>query len=128
MTKSIIRSAISALVAFALVFGTVAIAPTRTSAASLSTSINGLFPKSVGGIPLRRHEKLRLRKISWISPGSTARCNLSKFRQFERFLGSSGVDPNSPGRRDHFMQIRLSAAEVLTTSSASRSANSILPR
>jgi hypothetical protein len=48
MKKPILRSVISGLLAFALVFGTVTIAPTRSSAASLSTSIIGMFPKSVG--------------------------------------------------------------------------------
>jgi hypothetical protein len=38
MKKPILRSVISGLLAFALVFGTVTIAPTRSSAASLSTS------------------------------------------------------------------------------------------
>jgi hypothetical protein len=92
MTKSNIRSAISALLAFALVFGTVTIAPTRTSAASLSTSIIGMFPKSVGEFSYA--DLKAARKFPWFTQ-LYGQVLPPKFRQFEQFLGSSGVDPNS---------------------------------
>src|ERR1700678_1679468 len=92
MTKPIIRSAISALLAFALVFGTVSVAPTRTSAASLSTSIIGMFPKSVGEFSYA--DLKAARKFPWFSQ-LYGQVLPPKFRQFEQFLGSSGVDPNS---------------------------------
>ena len=92
MTKTIIRSAISALLAFALVFGTVTIAPTRTSAASLSTAIIGMFPKTVGEFSYA--DLKAARKFPWFSQ-LYGQVLPPKFRQFESFLGSSGVDPNS---------------------------------
>jgi hypothetical protein len=92
MTKSIMRSAISALLAFALVFGTVTIAPTRTSAASLSTAIIGMFPKSVGEFSYA--DLKAARKFPWFNQ-LYGQVLPPKFRQFEQFLGSSGVDPNS---------------------------------
>jgi hypothetical protein len=92
MTKSIIRSAISALLALALVFGTVSVAPTRIAAASLSTSIIGMFPKSVGEFSYA--DLKAARKFPWFTQ-LYGQVLPPKFRQFEQFLGSSGVDPNS---------------------------------
>ncbi|HXN27719.1 MAG TPA: hypothetical protein VN902_11395 [Candidatus Acidoferrales bacterium] len=92
MKSPMLRSAISALVAFALVFGTVTIAPTRTSAASLSTAIIGMFPKSVGEFSYA--DLKAARKFPWFSQ-LYGQVLPPKFRQFEQFLGSSGVDPNS---------------------------------
>ncbi len=92
MKNSIIRSAISALLALALVFGTVSIAPTHTSAASLSTSIIGMFPKSVGEFSYA--DLKAARKFPWFTQ-LYGQVLPPKFRQFESFLGSSGVDPNS---------------------------------
>jgi hypothetical protein len=92
MTKPIIRSVISALLAFALVFGTVTIAPTRTAAASLSTSIIGMFPKSVGEFSYA--DLKAARKFPWFTQ-LYGQVLPPKFRQFEQFLGSSGVDPTS---------------------------------
>jgi hypothetical protein len=92
MTKTIIRSAISALLAFALVFSTVTIAPTRTAAASLSTAIIGMFPKTVGEFSYA--DLKAARKFPWFSQ-LYGQVLPPKFRQFESFLGSAGVDPNS---------------------------------
>ena len=92
MKKPILRSVISGLLAFALVFGTVTIAPTRSSAASLSTSIIGMFPKSVGEFAYA--DLKAARKFPWFSQ-LYGQVLPPKFRQFEQFLGSSGVDPNS---------------------------------
>jgi len=92
MTKPIIRSAISALLAFALVFGAVSVAPTRTSAGSLSTAIIGMFPKTVGEFSYA--DLKAARKFPWFSQ-LYGQVLPPKFRQFEQFLGSSGVDPNS---------------------------------
>jgi hypothetical protein len=92
MTKPIIRSAISALLAFALVFGAVSVAPTRTSAGSLSTAIIGMFPKTVGEFSYA--DLKAARKFPWFTQ-LYGQVLPPKFRQFEQFLGSSGVDPNS---------------------------------
>jgi hypothetical protein len=92
MKSPIIRNAIAALLAFALVFGAVNIAPTRTAAASLSTSIIGMFPKSVGEFSYA--DLKAARKFAWFSQ-LYGQVLPPKFRQFEQFLGSSGVDPNS---------------------------------
>ena len=92
MTKPIIRIAISGLLAFALVFGTVTIVPARTLAGSLSTAIIGMFPKYVGEFAYA--DLKAARKFPWFSQ-LYGQVLPPKFRQFEQFLGSSGVDPNS---------------------------------
>ena len=92
MTKTILRSAVSVLLAFAMVFGTVTIAPTRTSAGSLSTAIIGMFPKTVGEFSYA--DLKAARKFPWFTQ-LYGQVLPPKFRQFEQFLGSSGVDPNS---------------------------------
>jgi hypothetical protein len=83
---------ISGLLAFALVFGTFTIAPSRTSAGSLSTAIIGMFPKSVGEFSYA--DLKAARKFPWFSQ-LYGQVLPPRFRQFEQFLGSSGVDPNS---------------------------------
>src|SRR6202041_2400423 len=92
MKRLVLRRVISGLLAFAFVFGTVAIAPTRSSAASLSTSIIGMFPKSVGEFCYAVLKAAR--KFRWFTQ-LYGQVLPPKFRQFEQFLGSSGVDPNS---------------------------------
>src|SRR5271163_692834 len=88
MTKPIIRSAISALLAFALVFGAVSVAPTRTSAGSLSTAIIGMFPNTVGEFSYA--DLKAARKFPWFSQ-LYGQVLPPKFRPFEQFLGSAGV-------------------------------------
>src|SRR6202007_1903285 len=92
MKKSVTRGAISGILAFRLVFGTMTIAPTRTSAGSLSTAIIGMFPKSVGEFSYA--DLKAARKFPWFSQ-LYGQVLPPKFRQFEQFLGSSAVDPNS---------------------------------
>ncbi|MFZ3215297.1 MAG: hypothetical protein WA192_04480 [Candidatus Acidiferrales bacterium] len=92
MKQSIIRIAISALLAVALVVGAVTFAPTRTSAGSLSTAIIAMFPKNVGEFSYA--DLKAARKFSWFSQ-LYGQVLPPRFRQFEQFLGSSGVDPNS---------------------------------
>jgi len=92
MKSKITRSGISGLLAFALVFGTITIAPQRSSAASLSTAVIGMFPKTVGEFSYA--DLKAARKFPWFSQ-LYGQVLPPKFRQFEQFLGSSGVDPNS---------------------------------
>jgi hypothetical protein len=83
---------ISGLLAAALVLGTVTIAPTSTSAGTLSTAIIAMFPKNVGEFAYA--DLKAARKFSWFSQLND-QVLPPRFRQFEQFLGSSGVDPNS---------------------------------
>jgi hypothetical protein len=89
---SIVRSAISGLLAAALVFSTVTVAPRRASAGTLSTAIIGMFPKNVGEFAYA--DLKAARKFSWFAQLND-QVLPPRFKQFEQFLGTSGVDPNS---------------------------------
>ena len=68
------------------------IAPQRASAGSLSTAIIGMFPKQVGEFAYA--DLKTARKFSWY-PQLREQLLPSRFRDFERFLVSAGVDPNT---------------------------------
>jgi hypothetical protein len=67
-------------------------APQRSLAGSLSTSIIGMFPKQVGEFAYADLKSAR--QYSWF-PQLREQLLPSRFRQFEQFLASAGVDPNS---------------------------------
>jgi hypothetical protein len=66
--------------------------PQRVSAGSLSTAITGMFPKQVGEFAYADLKSAR--KYPWF-PQLREQLLPSRFRQFEQFLVSAGVDPNS---------------------------------
>jgi len=68
------------------------VVPQRASAGSLSTSITGMFPKQVGEFAYADLKSAR--KYPWF-PQLREQLLPSRFRQFEQFLASAGVDPNS---------------------------------
>ncbi|MFZ1973400.1 MAG: hypothetical protein WAU89_11180 [Candidatus Acidiferrales bacterium] len=92
MKHSITRSAISGLLAAALILSTVTIVPKRTAAGALSTAIIAMFPKNVGEFAYA--DLKAARKFSWFSQLNN-QVLPPRFKQFEQFLGTSGVDPNS---------------------------------
>jgi hypothetical protein len=89
---SIVRSAISGLLAAGLLLSTGTITPSRLSAGTLSTAVIGMFPKSVGEFAYA--DLKAARKFSWFSQLND-QVLPPRFKQFEQFLGTSGVDPNS---------------------------------
>ena len=82
---------ISVLVAGLLV-ATLAVAPQRCFAGTLSPSVIGMFPKQVGEFAYADLKSAR--QYSWF-PQLREQLLPSRFRQFEQFLASAGVDPNS---------------------------------
>src|SRR5215472_9507665 len=76
----------------AAIIGMVAVAPPPTAAGSLSTGVIGLFPKQVGEFAYA--DLKTARKFAWF-PKLREQLLPSKFRQFEQFLTSAGVDPNT---------------------------------
>ena len=66
--------------------------PSRIAADSLSTNVIGMFPKDVGEFAYADMKSAR--KLSWF-PQLRDQILPSRFRQFEQFLASAGVDPNS---------------------------------
>jgi hypothetical protein len=66
--------------------------PRPASAGSLSTAIVGMFPKDVGEIAYA--DLKTSRKFSWF-PQLREQLLPSRFRDFEKFLASAGVDPST---------------------------------
>jgi hypothetical protein len=69
-----------------------AFAPQTSSAGSLSTAVVGMFPKEVGEFTYADLKSAR--KFPWFSQ-LKEQLLPSHFRDFEKFLASAGVDPNT---------------------------------
>ena len=92
MTHPIARlRAITFLIAGILLASLLA-APPTSFAGTLSTAIVGMFPKEVGEIAYA--DQKTSRKFSWF-PQLREQLLPSRFRDFEKFLASAGVDPNT---------------------------------
>ncbi len=74
-----------------LLAGFVGIAP-RADAGTLSTSVIGMFPKEIGEFAYADLKSAR--KFPWF-PQLRDQLLPSRFRQFEKFLSSAGVDPDT---------------------------------
>lgn len=92
MRKSMHRLGTTFVLAAGLMFCVLIGAPQRSLAGSLSTSVIGMFPKQVGEFGYADLKSAR--QYSWF-PQLREQLLPSRFRQFEQFLGSTGVDPNS---------------------------------
>ena len=92
MRKPVTRIVVVALLALAVAFGAFTAIPTRTSAGSLSTAIIGMFPKDAGEFAYA--DLKTARKYPWFSQLNDQLLP-PRFHQFQQFLASSGVDPNS---------------------------------
>ena len=86
------RLIVFALLAVVAMLASFAAVPSRSSAGSLSTGIIGMFPKQVGEFAYADLKSAR--KFAWF-PKIREQLLPSKFRQFEQFLTSAGVDPNT---------------------------------
>ena len=86
------NAAISAIAAASLLAVALLAAPQPARAGRLSTDIIALFPKDVGEFAYADLKKAR--SMSWF-PQLQEQMLPDRFRQFEKFLASAGVDPNS---------------------------------
>jgi len=68
------------------------LAPQRAAAGSLSTAVMGMFPKEVGEFSYADLKSAR--KFPWFNQLKEQMLP-SHFRDFEKFLASAGVDPNT---------------------------------
>jgi hypothetical protein len=80
------------VLAVAVGFSTFLALPKRVYAATLSASIIGMFPKDIGEFAYA--DLKASRKYAWF-PQLRDQMLPSKFVQFEQFLKSAGVDPNT---------------------------------
>jgi hypothetical protein len=92
MRKSMRRLGTTVILAAGLLLATLIGAPQLSLAGSLSTSVIGMFPKQVGEFAYADLKSAR--QYSWF-PQLREQLLPSRFRQFEQFLTSAGVDPNS---------------------------------
>lgn len=75
-----------------LLFASLVILPRPSFAGTLGTDIIGMFPKTVGEFAYA--DMKAARKFPWF-PQLREQLLPSKFRQFEQFLTTAGVDPNT---------------------------------
>jgi len=87
-----VMTAISKAGAAAIVTAILLAAPKPTHAGRLSTDVIALFPKNIGEFAYADLKKARSQK--WF-PQLQDQMIPEKFKQFEKFLASAGVDPNS---------------------------------
>jgi len=92
MRQPILRFSVIALLAAVALLGALTMVSTRSSAGALSTAVIGMFPKSVGEFAYA--DLKAARKYSWF-PQIREQLLPSRFRQFEQFLSSAGIDPNT---------------------------------
>src|ERR1700679_1033479 len=92
MRQPVTRIVVVALLAVAVTFGALTAIPTRTSAGSLSTAIIGMFPKDAGEFA---YADLKTARKYPGFPQPNDQPLPPRLHQFEQFLSSSGVDPNS---------------------------------
>jgi hypothetical protein len=83
---------VTALLASGVLVLASAIAPRTSFAGTLSTQVIGMFPQNVGEFAYA--DMKTARQYSWF-PQLREQMMPSRFRQFEQFLISAGVDPNT---------------------------------
>ena len=84
--------AISTFVASGLLFGAALTLPKPAQAGTLGANVIGMFPKDVGEFGYADMKKART--LKWF-PQLQEQVLPERFRQFEKFLASTGNDPNS---------------------------------
>lgn len=86
------RIAIGSLAAAALLAAVLAVFPSRSTADSLSETILAMFPKDVGEFAYADMKSAR--QYPWFAQ---VRDQLlpARFREFEKFLNTAGIDPNT---------------------------------
>jgi hypothetical protein len=80
------------MLASLVLFAMLSFAPQPSSAGSLSTAVMGMFPKEVGEFTYA--DLKAARKFPWFNQ-LKEQLLPSHFRDFEKFLASAGVDPNT---------------------------------
>ncbi len=92
MKKRIIAGSVTALMTAGILLLAVAATSRPAFAGALSTGVIGMFPENVGEFAYADMKSAR--QYSWF-PQLREQLLPSRFRQFEQFLISAGVDPNT---------------------------------
>jgi len=92
MRQSFRRIAVLGLAAATLLAAVFSAFPSRSTADSLSETVLSMFPKQVGEFAYADMKSAR--QYSWF-PALRDQLLPSRFREFEKFLASAGIDPNT---------------------------------
>ena len=92
MRQPIIRIVLFTALAAVALLGFFAAAPSRTDAGSISTAVIGMFPKTTDEFAYADLKSAR--KLPWFAQMQDQMLP-KQMRDFETFLSSSGIDPNS---------------------------------
>jgi hypothetical protein len=92
MRQRIFRTVKAALLTAGLAAVAVLALPQRSSAGSLSSAVIGMFPKDAGEFAYADLKSAR--QFSWF-PQLREQLLPARFREFEQFLTSAGMDPNT---------------------------------
>jgi len=92
MRQSLRKILVTILLPAAFLAAAIAATPQRSHAGTLDSSVIGMFPQNVGEFAYADLKSAR--KFSWF-PQLREQLLPSRFRQFEQFLTSAGVDPNA---------------------------------
>ncbi len=92
LALSSVGRAISSLAAIGFLLGAALALPKATQAGTLGANVIGMFPKDVGEFGYADMKKART--LKWF-PQLQEQVLPERFRQFEKFLASTGNDPNS---------------------------------
>jgi hypothetical protein len=92
MRKHLRKVVMNVVLSMALLAAAMTAMPHRTFGGTLSSSVIGMFPQEVGEFAYA--DLKAARKFSWF-PQLREQLLPSRFRQFEQFLTSAGMDPNA---------------------------------
>jgi hypothetical protein len=92
ITRSIANHLGTVAILLAALAGMATVVPQRAAAGTLDTAVIGMFPKNVGEFAYADLKSAR--KYPWF-PQLREQILPSRFREFEQFLSSAGVDPNT---------------------------------
>ena len=92
MRQSLRKILVTMLLPAAFLAAAIAATPQRSHAGTLDSSVIGMFPQNVGEFAYADLKKART--LAWF-PQLQQQMLPERFRQFEKFLASAGVDPNT---------------------------------
>lgn len=92
MRQPIVRIALFAALAAAALLGIFTATPSRTDAGSITTAVIGMFPKTTDEFAYADLKSAR--KLPWFAQMQDQMLP-KQMRDFEKFLSSAGIDPNS---------------------------------
>jgi hypothetical protein len=107
--KQVCRSQ-TAILLLAVILVSLCAVPKPASAGTVSTAVLGMFPTNVGEIAYA--DLKTARKFTWF-PQLREQLLPKHFREFEKFLGSAGVDPNTQVEELAWGSIQINGGDAI---------------